>query len=147
MSVYVHYGDKNFDKNKFDEIKNRMFVKPFGGLWASRMTATFCWKKWCESQRFRLDKYNENNCFEFKLKENAKVLVITESEQLKNLPQQNIEGLSNIFVCLDFEKLAEQYDAIEVLISEDYRLDDDLYGWDCDSILIMNKDVVEELYG
>ena len=43
---------------------------------------------------------------------------------------------------LDFEKLAEQYDAIKVSISSDYRLYRALTGWDCDSILIMTPDIV-----
>jgi len=46
-------------------------------------------------------------------------------------------------VYLDFNKLKEEYDAIEVFISSDSRLYRALYGWDCDSILIMNKDVIE----
>lgn len=146
MFTYIHYGNKSFDKNKFDEIKNIMFVKPLGGLWASRLTATFGWKQWCEAQRFCLDKYNENNCFKFKLKENAKVLTITKKEQLEKLLKQNLPvDYNSLFVVLDFEKLAKQYDAIEVLLTEDNRLYWDLYGWDCDSILIMNKDVIEEV--
>lgn len=26
--IYIHYGHKHFDKNLFQEIKNRDFVKP-----------------------------------------------------------------------------------------------------------------------
>ena len=43
---------------------------------------------------------------------------------------------------IDFEKLASRYDAIEVLISKDGRLYSALYGWDCDSILILNPNVI-----
>ncbi|MFR3519297.1 MAG: hypothetical protein ACLTT4_12785 [Coprobacillus cateniformis] len=46
---------------------------------------------------------------------------------------------------LDFEELKRQYDAIEVNISNDYGLYWKLYGWDCDSILVMNSDVVVEI--
>ena len=43
--------------------------------------------------------------------------------------------------CLDFEKLSKDYDAIEVIdIGKFYWA---LYGWDCNSILIMNPDIVE----
>ena len=49
------------------------------------------------------------------------------------------------WILLDFEKLAETYDAVEVSISSDFDLYYKLYGWDCDSIVIMNPDVVVEL--
>ena len=46
----------------------------------------------------------------------------------------------------DFEKmLADGWDAIEFRLSEDSELYWALYGWDCDSILVMNPDVVEEI--
>ena len=46
-------------------------------------------------------------------------------------------------VYLDFEAIALKYDAIEVNISNDWKLYDALYGWDCDSILVMNKKIIE----
>lgn len=57
------------------------------------------------------------------------------------------------FVMLDFEELAKEYDGIEVLMSEEDNLDLaigeglywELYGWDCDSLLVFNKDIVEVL--
>jgi len=146
MTEYIHYGNKKFDKNKFDEIKNLLFSKPLGGLWASKVNSEYGWKSWCENVAFHLDKYREDNCFKFRLKKNANVLIITKKEELEKLPKQNLpEDYNSLFVALDFEKLAKQYDAMEVLISEDSGLYWDLYGWDCDSILIMNKDVIEEV--
>ena len=49
-----------------------------------------------------------------------------------------------VWTTLDFEKLAQEYDAIEVLISGDPGLYYELYGWDCDSILIMNPEIIIE---
>ena len=44
---------------------------------------------------------------------------------------------------IDFESLSKSYDAIELHLSDSednlYMM---LYGWDCDSILIMNPDVI-----
>ena len=58
----------------------------------------------------------------------------------------NKEGLIYpITKCLDFEKLARDYDAIEVLISNDYRLNTSLMGWDCDSIIVFNPNIIEEV--
>lgn len=43
----------------------------------------------------------------------------------------------------DFESLASNgVDAIEVFISEDIELYDKLLGWDVDSILIMNPEII-----
>lgn len=47
------------------------------------------------------------------------------------------------WVRLDFEKLSETYDAIEVNISSDYMLHHKLFTWDCDSILIMNPKIIQ----
>lgn len=73
----------------------------------------------------------------------AKILVINNIKLLDKLPQNEENHIVNkLFVTLDFEKLSRQYDAIEVLISEDNRLYELLYGWDCDSILVMNPNVI-----
>lgn len=142
---YIHYGTTEFSKDKFKEIKNeRLFTKPIGGLWASRVNSEYGWKNWTEDEHFCTEVYREDNYFKFKLKDEAKVLVINSAKQILDLPKQKNE-FNFSFICLDFEKLAKEYDAIEVLISQDGKLYWDLYGWDCDSILVMNKEMVEVL--
>jgi len=142
MNKYIHYGHKYFDKSLFCSIKNRdFFVKPDGGLWASDVNAIYGWKDWCESEEFR--KCKKDNSFTFKISNDAKILQIKSSEQLKELPKVG-NGI-NTWVLIDFEALAKKYDAVEVYISYDHQLYFDLYGWDCDSILIMNPDVVQEI--
>ena len=154
--IYIHYGHKNFDRDLFTEIKNRdYFVKPHGGLWASRINAEYGWKQLVTDNEFFTGKYRDDNCFKFKLKDGARLLVITNDDQLDTLPQQHTPHSNLVFTtCLDFEKLKEEYDAIEVLIYEDKSeiqdnfvdgLYNKLYGWDCDSILVMNKDVIQEI--
>lgn len=140
--VYIHYGHHQFDSNLFREIKNRPFgwVKPYGGLWASNINASYGWKDWCKDENFR--ECNEENSFKFTLKNGTKVLKIDNADLLKKLPVIDVYPIN---VHLDFEKLKQQYDAIEVIISNDNRLYWDLYGWDCDSILIFNKDCIEIL--
>ena len=147
--IYIHYGDSHFDRDKFDKIYNRDFIKPSGGLWASDVEALFGWKNWCEANDFRL--YRLDTSFKFRLKDNVRVLVIDKCSKLKDLPRQKAEDFDDYidskysFTILDFEKIAESYDAIEVIISSDSDLYYKLYGWDCDSILILNKEVIEEV--
>ena len=138
---YIHYGCATFEKEKFKSIKNLPeCTKPFGGFWASRVNTKISWKNWCEDTQFET---NLNDSFIFTLNSNAKVLTISNIEQLQSLPK--IEWITSMVQTnLDFEKLAKEYDTIEVLISKDGNLYHELYGWDCDSILIMNPDIIEE---
>lgn len=130
-------------KKKFKEISNRDYMtKPEGGLWASDEAAEYGWKLWNEDNKFAECK--EKNSFRFELSSTANVLHIRSIEDLEELPK--LEAFLSDSVCLDFEKLkASGIDAIELHFSEDWRLYWALYGWDCDSILIMNPDVVQEV--
>lgn len=146
MKNYIHYGHTKFDKSMFNKIKNAdCSTKPKGGLWASDVEAEHGWKDWCEAEEFRDCK--EENSFSFVLSDNAKVLYIDSIDDLKVLPKIDDKFGMNFssWILLDFEKLAETYDAVEVSISSDFDLYYQLYGWDCDSIVIMNPDVVVEL--
>jgi len=149
-SVYIHYGSKEFDKTRFQPIKNHeIMAKPEGGLWASQVGCEFGWKEWCDSSKFK--DCTKENSFTFTLAENANILYINSVDDLEPLPKiKSIipDGISS-WVTLDFEALMKDgVDAIQVDMSNevcsDYlnRLHYKLYGWDCDSILILNKDVI-----
>lgn len=142
-TVYIHYGHGTYVTP--DPIRNRdyLFTKPIGGLWASRKDTDYGWKQWCEQEEFRLDTFD--TYFEFTLKDKARILVIRHEDQLDNLPKLQPYDKDDAYseCYLDFEELKKQYDVIEFF--EDYRLHWRLYGWDCDSILVMNPDVVEIL--
>ena len=139
-TVYIHYGDDRFHDPR--PIKNReYFTKPCGGLWASRKYGESTWKDWCFSEDFRVDTFDRS--FEFTLKDDARVLELSDVDQFDNLPILSKEenGRCGPTYFLNFEELAKQYDAIEVTnIGNLYFT---LYGWDCNSILIMNPDIVE----
>ncbi len=138
--VYIHYGSNSFHvPNPITNIWN--FTKPSGGLWASRKDGENTWKDFCESEEFMLDSFSKS--FEFVLKDNAKVLELNNLKQLANLPVISNNNTGTVY--LDFEELARIYDAIEVTnISAFYY---PLYGWDCNSILVTNPDIVEVVKG
>jgi len=142
MTGYIHYGHKNFDLSKFQEISNReMFVKPLGGLWGSPINAEFGWKDWCEAEEFK--ECNEDNSFKFILSENANIYYINCKEDIMKLP--SIEyPFHTPWINLDFEMIkANGIDAIQFNLSNDKGVNFEdqlyylLYGWDCDSILIL----------
>ena len=139
--VYVHYGDDRFRTPKPVQNREVPFTKPYGGFWASRKDDPQGWKSWCEGEEFWLDKLDRH--FLFRLKDGAKVLELNHKDQLDDLPKMAVWKEDDMFSdCrLDFGRLAQEYDAIEVTnIGQLYW---PLYGWDCNSILIMNPDIVE----
>lgn len=150
---YIHYGHKHFDRNAFVPIQNgkEVLPKPIGGLWASPADAKFGWKEWCESENFR--ECEKEDSFSFTLKKNAKVAHIFSNYDLNQLPQRSLDFISSFtsWVLLDFEKMLQDgIDALELHLSasqnRDYNDGNDLYfllyGWDCDSILVMNPDII-----
>ena len=145
MKKYIHYGNTVFDKSKFKKVENQgAWSKPTGGFWASPVDAALGWYEWCKSEE--PDWCDDNVCFTFGISESANVIHIKKVEDLDNLPSLGkclVHGIAS----LDFEKMcADGIDAIELHLSDDERLDRNLnfalYGWDCDSILIMNPEIV-----
>lgn len=141
MKIYIHYGHKKFNKKKFEPIRNACWVKPHGGFWASAVDAVYGWKDWNEDEHYK--KCEEKNSFKFTLSDQARVLTINSSDDLDDLPKEYKGSFTYVF--LDFEKIAEDYDAIEVNISSDRRLYWKLYGWDVDSLLVLNPNIIKEL--
>ena len=141
--MYIHYGNSKFIPEKFNEITNRPFIsKPNGGFWACKKDYEFGWKQWCMCEGYNTEKLDVY--FEFELKNNAKILKIHSHKDLENLPKlSKQQSYPTETIVLDFEKISEKCDAIEVLISEDNQLYWNLYDWDCDSILVMNKDIIK----
>lgn len=145
MNTYIHYGCNAFDINKFTAPRNRKyFNKPFGGLWASRMDAEYGWKQWCEAENFC--ECSEDNSFLFTISDNANILYINCVDDVERLPDQKIDLSLTCVKTVDFEQLiANGIDAIEFNISNDWDLYMALYGWDCDSTLILNPNIIKTL--
>lgn len=141
--IFIHYGHNKFSDYLWEEVQNVKFCKPYGGLWASDINAKFGWKDWNKEEQYM--KCDENNSFKFKLKSKSKIYSVNSLEDLNKLPLDTTisQEIHKISYCLDFEKIKQTYDAIEVNISNDKRLYWRLYGWDCDSILILNKKCIE----
>lgn len=146
IKTYIHYGSTKFSNDEWEPIRNENWIKPHGGLWASAIDASYGWKDWNENSDYQI--CDEMNSFKFKLKPEAKLLVIDSVNALKRLDklQYTVTTLVRDIYFLNFERLLEDgYDAIDFQLSKDHELYWSMYGWDCDSILVMNKDVIEEL--
>jgi hypothetical protein len=149
--VYIHYGADRFDPELFKPIKNRPnWVKPEAhtGLWASPRNSERSWKTWVEAEHYGSDL---TKSFEFRMSDPRKVFYIFDAPSYTFFIEQY--GIINPFGSGDytpfvpnFEKMAaDGFDALEIGISSWPRLYDLFYGWDCDSILVFNKEAIEEL--
>lgn len=151
MSQYRHYGNSQFDIDIFDPIENRpYFTKPHGGLWATPVDSDiYGWKSWCQDNNFHIERLNK--WFDFQLDEMANVYKIKELKDILLLESLACCLVSNRAYAIDdsdisasfidFEKLLILgYDAVELEMNPfTYWA---MYGWDCDSIVILNPEVI-----
>ena len=157
---YIHCGSERFELSKFNPIKNDVYpwVKPMPktGMWASRTDSKWGWIDWCENEDFRAE-YYKSCSFEFTLSEDANVAYIYKPSDIRKLPMMCITDPfydDSQLIYIDFEEcLKEGIDAIEIMNlygmdnPEDYMhtVYYALYGWDCESILILNPDIIKEV--
>ena len=150
---YVHYRDSTFKGDKFKSIKNNDFNnKPDGGLWASSCKAKNSWNAWCVDNNFRMEHLDK--CFHFKIADTARILRIESLEDCKELTLQPVGYMhekyrDTNYEVIDYRACIEKgIDAIEYKYdiasrSKDFEeIDTIMCGWDCDSILILNPDIV-----
>ena len=142
----IHYGKTEFLAEKFGTITNRVFIKPSGGLWTSPIDSEFGWKDWCECENFR--SCTTENSFTLKFKPKSKILVIDTLLDLESIPM--VKGPYSFFQHFpNFELISKCKDAIWLTINGEHetRLSHpySLYGWDCESVLILNPDCVYQV--
>ena len=146
--TYIHYGHTEFEPDKINISNiNSIINKPDGGLWASPVDAYFGWKDWCEAENFKRI-CDEENSLRFSLREGSKILKVRSEYDLLSLPDKYKRDDMEDFryfpfgkrVQLDFETLKHDgFAAVE------YKVGDccpSFEFWDCDSIVILDPDVV-----
>ena len=149
--TYIHYGHTAFNPDEFGEVCNeRGWIKPTGGLWASPVNAERGWKDWCEDECFR--ECTEDNSFKFTMRDPSRIFYIDSEEALKEFAERYGKSYWQIYgiarhdksiSSVDFEQmLRDGWDALEISLSDYEALYRALYGWDCDSIVVLNKDAV-----
>lgn len=141
MKKYIHYGSAKFDKSKFKSIENiQFFNKPSGGLWACEVGTKFGWKEFCELEN--IDWVDLSDSFEFELKPEARVLRLHNSDDYIEFRSKYAINDIGIKLALgyDFERIAKEYDVIDFKVGELYMA---LCGWDVDSIVVLNPDVIK----
>ena len=146
--VLIHFGSSRYNKSKVHPIKNENWCKPKGGLWTSPINSNYGWKEWCEAENFR-DCFFENS-FKLKLKDDAKIFIIDSLSDLQKAPLVDFKiGEHYQKQYLNFELIANSYDAIWLTEKGQHQTHLSyplsLYGWDCESVLILNPNCCYEV--
>lgn len=124
-------------------VENRHFHKPKYGLWTSTYDAaqhTSAWVEWCLVESF--GDVLAGGWFVLRPELSARVFIIDGVEDLKHLvahyPQPGAEPYMRFMACLDFERLADEYDAIHLTEHGQWATRHSmphLNGWDVESTL------------
>jgi len=130
----VTYGKGDyFNIAKFEQIKNK-FIKPEGGLWASPVNVSYGWINWCKDNDFG----DLSSNFEFVFIGN--IFKIDSVRHAALMPW--VKLLDTSIKYPDFEKMVSLgCDAIYLTAkgeAETRFSNPSLYGWDCESVLVMN---------
>ena len=154
MKIYRHYGADKFDPDKtFSDLYNPVNFKP-PGFWASPYDCEYGWKEFCEDQDFRTDSLESH--FDFVLASDARILDIrtpsdvlpyTKKDPYAPAYSSLAEKVKDPTVnrSLDYCKLMNDFDGMEVHISEnptEFWWSKLFYGYDVDSLVLWNLDVV-----
>ena len=154
---WIHLGNAALSPYYFGEISNCYgFTKPSGGLWASPLALhnnyVSDWHECSEMMGFTIPP--EACVFEFK--KDARVFIIDSQPDLMKLFQivgdytpVELDFELTRMKTLDFEKASKLYDVI--YLTERGQLTTrlpienpsyNLYGWDCESCVVLNFDVI-----
>lgn len=149
--LFVHYGSKNYDRNRFREAKNDEIPcpKPDGGLWASPIHSKYSWLDWCADNNFR--KYSKENCFYFRFGNPWNWMTVHNKKEWEKLPKR--DGGDALFSFVDFDILKEQgvgdgYSicALETRFEDYEEYSECFMGYDCDSIVVLDDWCLFENY-
>jgi len=133
----IHYGASEYDPELFTPISDiHYYKKPNGGLWTSPVGSEYGWKEWADDNKWG----DTDSNFTIKFKGN--VFKIDSYEDMLLLPWVDNHGV--LFEAL----IACGYDAVHLTVKgeKETRYSDPkgLYGWDCESVLILNKECITD---
>ena len=148
---YRNYNNGVFSLDKWEDPVNGKWIKPKrGGLWASPINSVWGWKDWCEAEEFYDRPFSELSYFDFSLADWARIYTIQDEIDLQEFKYGSLDfSMSFPHYIIDFEKAAEEYDAIFLTAQGEqctrYTEPYSMYGWDCESILVLRKEAIENI--
>lgn len=143
----IHYGTNKFKPEKIKPVFDAHWIKPRGGgFWASPVDAEWGWKQWCLAEQFHVEQLSQHILLTFR----GNVLTIDSVKDLDllswNETPETIMGNHGIqFAAM----LRAGIDAIHLTTKGQdatrHSRPKNLYGWDCESVLIMNPETLTEV--
>lgn len=145
LTLSVYGKGLRYLPEKFQAIRNRQHVKPFGGLWGSPVGSAYGWREWCQAEEWG----DLSTCFTVEYTGNT--LVIDRIADLAHLPWQDYPRdygpYDTGFSWPDYEKLlSDGVDAVYLTErgqGETRFTDPGLYGYDCECVLVMNPNCLK----
>ena len=139
----IHYGTDAYIPKLFEPISDEPFRnKPRGGLWTSPVNSEYGWKEWSADNGYG------NTKTHIKLWFSGTILLIDSLFDMEKLPWIGSDG--SWFI--SFQALCAMgfsYDAIQLTVKGEqetrYAHPKSLYGWDCETVLIMNPESIVEI--
>lgn len=161
MRKYIHYGNDHFDPMKFKSIRNCDYdSKPMcgTGFWAAPAedTSGYDWYTHVKGDEILCDEKDLTISFTLTVPDNANIVVLRDNMDIlalsdyicryDSLLETRIQNPSAFppTISLDFEKMCEcGIDGVELDLQDHYDyMHYFFYGWDVNSILIMNKNII-----
>lgn len=146
----IHYGADNFNPVLFQPAINKAtpWHKPAAGsgLWASPVDASFGWREWCIREEYMTDRLRRS--FEFWLSSDARIYSIDCPDDAAALPMREDSFgsfISRSIFNFDFEAIRKRWDVIYLTyegFQSTHFSQPGLYGWDCESVLVLNAGVI-----
>ena len=146
-----HYHYNKFDMLAITKIKNskQSMIKPYGGLWSSPADTEYGWYDWMLWEMPDWIKTKARHKTILELDTSADIYVIDTYEDLANIAtskEQYLDLPEFISTHIDFEELAKKYQILWLTAEGQYNTrvsrPFNLYGWDCETTLILDKSVV-----
>ena len=142
MNLITYGCGETFDKSKFKPILNSYCSNkpaPGTGLWTSPVDSYYGWRHWCEAENFG------DLSVSFLTTFTGNIATINSYCDLDCL--SSIEG--KFRPVPDFERIFN--DGIDAIFLTEHGQEEtryshpkNLYGWDCECLLIMNLDCISE---
>lgn len=145
----VHYTKPFFKLHpitiKNGDGKTELFIKPHGSLWCAPLDSAYGWIDWCRAESYGDIDHKQRVILDV---DTSNFVVIDSVVDMETkLPWYQIHGL---FQAIDFEAMVGQgIDGMH--LTEKGQIDTrwseprSLYGWDCETILILNERCIKEV--
>lgn len=140
--IYIHRGHDQFYPKGL--VAPRYMVnkslKPECALFACKRE-TDDWIKWCKSENYGTPEGWRPH-FLFTLSDDAKLLILDSIDKYRKLYSQYVEDVP-YGIMYNWTDIRNDYDAVYIDMSADYRLISKFPLYDADQLIVFNPNVVE----